>query len=47
MQSYSNLYVSDYFSGLKRDADLTFLGNEGSDTQAKYLEIINKIEEIE
>jgi hypothetical protein len=40
-------YVSNYFSELKRDVDLTFFGNEGGDTQAKYLEIINKIEEIE
>ena len=46
MQSNPNLYLANYFSDLKRDVDLTFFGQDG-DEKAKYLEIINKIEDIE
>jgi len=46
MQSNPNFYLANYFSDLKRDVDLTFFGKDGHE-KAKYLEIINKIEEIE
>jgi Leucine-rich repeat (LRR) protein len=46
MQSNPNFYLANYFSDLKRDVDLTFFGKDG-DEKAKYLEIINKIEDIE
>ena len=45
MQSNPRLYLANYFSDLKRDVDLTFFGKQ--DDKVKYLEIINKIEEIE
>ena len=46
MQSNPNFYLANYFTDLKNDVDLTFFGKEG-DEKVKYLEIINKIEEIE
>jgi len=46
MQSNPNLYLANYFSDLKRDVDLKFFGKDGYE-KAKYLEIINKIEDIE
>ena len=45
MQSNPKLYLANYFQDLKRDVDLTFFRKE--DEKSKYLEIINKIEEIE
>lgn len=45
MQSNPNMYLANYFQDLKQDVDLTFFGKD--DEKDKYLEIINKIEEIE
>ena len=47
MQSNPRLYLANYFSDLKRDVDLTFNQVDKLEEKAKYLEIINKIEEIE
>jgi len=45
MQSNPRLYLANYFSDLKRDVDLTFNQVDKLEEKAKYLEIINKIEE--
>ena len=47
LQSNPRLYLANYFQDLKRDVDLKFFGKESVDEKVKYLEIINKIEEIE
>jgi hypothetical protein len=45
MQSNPRFYLANYFQDLKRDVDLFYFKKESEKT--KYLEIINKIEEIE
>ena len=47
MQSNPRLCIANYFNDLKRDVDLTFNQVDKLDEKSKYLEIINKIEEIE
>ncbi len=43
MQSNPKFYLANYFQDLKQHVHLKFFGNE----QAKYIEIINKIEQFE
>ncbi len=45
MQFYPKLCIANYFQDLKQKVDLKFFGKE--DEKFKYLEIINKIEQIE
>jgi len=45
IQSNPRLFLANFFSDLKRDVDLFYFQKESE--KAKYLEIINKIEEIE
>ena len=47
MQSYPRLYLANYFRDLKQKVDLTFNQLDRLDENVKYLEIINKIEQIE
>ena len=45
MQSNPRFYLVNYFIDLKQKVDLFYFGKENE--KVKYLEIINKIEEIE
>ena len=47
MQLNPNLYLANYYSDLKQQVDLTFNQVDKLDEKVKYLEIINRIEEIE
>ena len=46
MQSNPKFYLANYFQDLKQHVNLKFFEKEGNE-QAKYIEIINKIEQFE